>query len=230
MLLLGVASLINQACDNLPSFPSVIWWVLFCSSFWRDDPAACVFLLAVLPFNHHDFLSYGWYDSICFSNPFWDFFNLNDWLLVPESSAKEVMNTLGPVPFHPFTLSHNYLRSVVDWVSLQTGVELQVGTGKFSSALLFICCSHTKELAQLFCSFLWSRWKLEGLVISYPTSGFRKRRHFSFPAIGMAFNLSFPPFSPEQAEQSAVGGNRNVGNQSNRPHLALSRRSTMAPH
>ena len=55
------------------------------------------------------------------------------------------MNTLGSVPFHPFTLSRNYLRSVVDCVSLQTGAEYQAGIGRFCTALLFICCSKIQK-------------------------------------------------------------------------------------
>lgn len=94
------------------------------------------------------------------------------------------MNTLGYVPFHPFPLSHNYLGSTVDWFSLQMHMEYQAGGG--DPVFLFLC-NNTKERAQLLCSFLWRRWKLEGLIIFYPRFGFRKMRHFSFLGRGLGF-------------------------------------------
>lgn len=121
-----------------------------------------------------------------FYQPFLGFFNLNDWLLVPESSAKEVMNILGSVPFH-------LLLSVIItcgplWIEshCRHASSTRQGSGDFA-LLSSLCCSNTKELAQLCCSFLWRRWKLEGLIIFYPMFGSRKLRHFSFLALGMDF-------------------------------------------
>lgn len=102
-----------------------------------------------------------------FYQPFLRLPNLNDWLLVPELSAKEWGSTLGSL-FTSFTLSHNYLRSTVGWVALQTCIKYQTGIGRFCTALLFMCCSNTNERAQLSCSFLWRRWKLEGVDYFLP--------------------------------------------------------------
>lgn len=72
---------------------------------------------------------------------------------------------------------------------LQTHIDYQAESGRPCTALLFICCYSTKEFAQLLCSLLWRRWKLEGLIISYPRFGFRKMRHYSFRARGTHFQL-----------------------------------------
>lgn len=182
---------------------------------------------------HNYFLSYGWYDSICFTSPCWEFFSFKFKWLTSGSwiICKGVDKYLGICPFHPFALSHNYWGPRWIETHCRDASCYQAETRGSCTALLCIYCCNTKELVQLF-SFFWRRWKLEGLIIFCSRFGFRKMRHDSCMARGMDFQLV--TFSRRVRTHRTCSRQWEItgilGIKSNRPHLALSSGGTTVSH